>query len=41
MGLEKMEEDLVENQVGRLVESIQQIQQRIAKFELQIVLSTL
>jgi hypothetical protein len=30
MGLEQMEEDPVERQVGKLVEAIQQLQQRIA-----------
>jgi N-methylhydantoinase B/oxoprolinase/acetone carboxylase alpha subunit len=37
-GLEKMEEDLVENQVGRLSKGIQQLQKRIAELKLQIVL---
>jgi hypothetical protein len=39
-GLENMEEYPVENQVGRLSESIQQLQQRIAELELQTVSST-
>jgi hypothetical protein len=36
-----MEEDPVERQVGKLVESIQQLQQRIVELELQAVPSTL
>jgi uncharacterized protein YaaN involved in tellurite resistance len=40
-GLEKKEEDPVEHQVARLVEAIQQLQQRIIDLELQIVPSTL
>jgi TolA-binding protein len=35
-----MEEDPVERQVGKLVEAIQQLQQRIAELELQAVPST-
>jgi hypothetical protein len=41
MGLEQMEEEPVENQVGRLAEAIQQLQQRIIELELQTVPSTL
>jgi hypothetical protein len=40
MGLEKKEEDPVEHQVAKLVEAIQQLQQRIADLELQTVPST-
>jgi hypothetical protein len=40
-GLEQMEEDPVERQVGKLVEAIQQLQQRIVELELQAVPSTL
>jgi hypothetical protein len=36
-----MEEDPMESQVVKLVEAIQQLQQRIAELELQIVPSTL
>jgi hypothetical protein len=36
-----MEEDKVEIQVGNLVESIQQLQQKVAELELQAVPSTL
>jgi hypothetical protein len=39
-GLEQMEEDPVENQVAKLVEAIQQLQQRVAELELQTVPST-
>jgi hypothetical protein len=39
--LEKMEEDPVENQVVKLSEAIQHIQQRIEEMELQTVSSTL
>jgi hypothetical protein len=39
-GLEKKEEDPVENQVARIVETIQQLQQRIIDLELQTVPST-
>jgi hypothetical protein len=39
-GLEQMEEDPVENQVVKLAEAIQQLQQRIAELELQTVPST-
>jgi hypothetical protein len=39
-GLEQMEEDPVENQVVKLVEAIQQLQQRVAELELQTVPST-
>jgi hypothetical protein len=35
-----MEEDPVENQVVKLVEAIQQLQQRVAELELQVVPST-
>jgi hypothetical protein len=35
-----MEEDPMENQVGRFVEAIQQLQQRITEFELQTLPST-
>jgi hypothetical protein len=38
--LEKMEEDIVENQVAKLDEAIQQLQQRVVELELQIVQST-
>jgi hypothetical protein len=41
MGLEQMEEDPVESQVGKLVEAIQQLQQRVEELELQAVPSTL
>jgi hypothetical protein len=41
MCLEQMEEDKVESQVGKLVEAIQQLQQRVAELELQAVPSTL
>jgi hypothetical protein len=40
MGLEQMEEDLVESQVGKHAEAIQQLQQRIEELELQVVPST-
>jgi hypothetical protein len=40
IGLEKMEEDPMENQVGSLVEAIQQLHQRIEELELQTVPST-
>jgi hypothetical protein len=40
-GLEKMEEDPVERQVGKLAEDIQQLHQRIVELELQAVPSTL
>jgi vacuolar-type H+-ATPase subunit D/Vma8 len=39
-GLEKKEEDLVEHQLAKLDETIQQLQQRVAELELQIVPST-
>jgi hypothetical protein len=39
-GLEKKEEDPMEHKVGKLVEAIQQLQQRITYLELQIVPST-
>jgi hypothetical protein len=39
-GLEYMEKDPVEIQVGKIFEAIQQLQQRIAKLELQAVPST-
>jgi hypothetical protein len=38
--LEQMEEHPVESQVGNLVKSIQQLQQRVAELELQAVPST-
>jgi hypothetical protein len=41
MGLEQLAEDPVEHQVARLVEAIQQLQQRITDLELQTVPSTL
>jgi hypothetical protein len=41
MGLEHMEKHPMESQVGKLVESIQQLQQRVAELELQAVPSTL
>jgi len=41
MGLEKMKEDPVRNQVVKLAEVIQQFQERIIELELQIVLSAL
>jgi hypothetical protein len=41
VGLEWMEEDPVEIQVGKIVESIQKIQQRVVELELQAVPSTL
>jgi hypothetical protein len=34
IGLEQMEEDLMESQVGKLAEAIQQLQQRVTKIEL-------
>jgi hypothetical protein len=40
MGLEKKEEDPVEHQVAKLVEAIQQLQQRITDLELQSVPNT-
>jgi hypothetical protein len=40
MGLEQIEEDPMESQVAKLVESIQQLQQRVAELELQAVPST-
>jgi hypothetical protein len=40
MGLEQKEEYPVEHQVARLVEAIQQLQQRISDLEIQIVPST-
>ena len=40
MILEQMEEHPMESQVGKLVESIQQLQQRITELELQTVPST-
>jgi hypothetical protein len=40
MGLEQMEENLMEIQVGNIVEAIQQLQQRITELELQAVLRT-
>jgi vacuolar-type H+-ATPase subunit D/Vma8 len=40
IGLEQMEEYPVEYQVVKLVESIQQFQQRVEELELQVVPST-
>jgi hypothetical protein len=40
-GLEQKEECPVEHQVAQLIEAIQQLQQRIADLEIQIVPSTL
>jgi hypothetical protein len=40
MSLEKMEEDLVENQVENLDEFLHQLQQRVAELELQTMLRT-
>jgi hypothetical protein len=40
MGLEKMEEDPVDNKVTKLAKSIQQLQQRVAELELQTMPST-
>jgi hypothetical protein len=40
-GLEKMEEDPVENKVVKLFEAIQQLQKRIAYLELETIPSTL
>jgi hypothetical protein len=37
-GLEQMEEETTESQVGKLAEAIQQIQARVAELELQAVL---
>jgi cell division septum initiation protein DivIVA len=39
-GLEQVEEDPVEDQVVKLAEAIQQLQQRVAELELQAVPST-
>jgi hypothetical protein len=39
-GLEQMEEDPMENQVVKLEEAIQQLQQRVVELELQIVPNT-
>jgi hypothetical protein len=36
-----MEEEIVESQVGKLAEAIQQLQARVVELELQAVLSTL
>jgi hypothetical protein len=36
MGLEQMEEETTESQVGKLVEAIQQLQARMAELELQV-----
>jgi hypothetical protein len=40
-GLEKIEEDPIENQVAKLAEAIQQLQQRVAELEIQTTPSTL
>jgi hypothetical protein len=40
MGLEKKEEDPIENQVAKLAEAIQQRQHRITDLELQLVPNT-
>jgi vacuolar-type H+-ATPase subunit D/Vma8 len=40
-GLTQIEEDIVENQVEKLTESIQQLQARVAALELQAMPSTL
>jgi hypothetical protein len=40
LGLAQEEEESVEIQVGKLIESIQQLQVRVTKFELQAVSST-
>jgi hypothetical protein len=40
LGLKPMEEETDESQVGKLVEAIQQLQERVAKLELQAVPST-
>jgi hypothetical protein len=39
-GLEQMEEETTESQVGKLIEAIQQLQERVAELELQAVSST-
>jgi hypothetical protein len=39
-GLEHMEEEIAESQVGKLIEVIQQLQVRIAELELQAASST-
>jgi hypothetical protein len=39
-GLEQMEEDPLERQLGKLFEAIQQLQQRISELELQAMPST-
>jgi len=39
-GLAQKEEESVEIQVGKIVEAIQQLQERVTKLELQAVLST-
>jgi hypothetical protein len=36
-GLAQMEEEIAESQVGKLVESIQQLQARVVEMELQVV----
>jgi hypothetical protein len=38
--LAQIEEETVENQVGNLLESIQKLQERVEKLELQVVSST-
>jgi hypothetical protein len=38
-GLAQMEEETIESQVGKIIESIHQLQARVAKLELQAVLS--
>jgi hypothetical protein len=40
-GLKQREEEATERQVGKLVEPIQQLQERVAELELQAVPSTL
>jgi hypothetical protein len=40
LGLAHMEEEIVESQVGKLVEAIQQLQARVAKLELKEVSRT-
>jgi tetrahydromethanopterin S-methyltransferase subunit B len=39
-GLAQMEEETIESQVGKLAEAIQQLQERVAELELQLVPST-
>jgi hypothetical protein len=40
LGLAQMEEETAKSQVGKLVEAIQQLQERVAELELQEVSST-